>query len=164
MKNKIPIALILLFGMIVMSSGCHTPTSSGLPAVKKIPSLSDTGLSGTSWKWLYSIGGFSGGEIKSPGTRGYNLKLQFSNDSLFSFLRNDTLIETAQYSISNDSVDYPFYSYHISFQNILITQYAINVLGDGYQSDALIALQGDTLILEKKDVGDGYVDRFILIQ
>ena len=160
MVKFLHIAVILLFGVIVMSSGCHTPTPSGPPAPKKIPSLSYTGLSGTSWRWLYSIGQY----VISPGNHGYNLRMQFKSDSLFSFFRNDTLVETAQYNISADTDAYPFYSYQISFQNILLTQYTINnVLGYGYLSDAWIALQGDTLILQKKGA-DGFVDSYILIQ
>ena len=163
MNKILPIIAMLLFGMFIMSSGCHY-TPSGPPAVKKTPSLSDTGLSGTSWKWLSSSGGFAGVFI-SPDKRGYNVSIQFASDSLFSFFRNDTLVETAQYNVSADTDGQPFYAYHISLQNIVHTQYQSDYYpGSGYFNEfvAWLALQGDTLTIQQK-VADGYTDRFVLI-
>jgi hypothetical protein len=154
---KLPhIAVILLFGMIVMSSGCHTPTQSGPAAPKRIPSLSDTGLSGSSWRWI-STEGWSVGGIVKPGYPGYNysLTLQFTDDSVFNFLRADTMVEKAVYHILPDTLADPFY-HLISFKNIKYHGY-------GYLNDAWIAMHGDTLIVAL-NVTDGNTDNYLLIQ
>jgi len=136
MTKLLYIAAIFLFGMIAMSSGCHTPTSSGPPALKKTPSLSDTGLSGTSWNWIYTWVP----SYLNPGNTGLSVKLEFERDSIFNFYRNDTLIETAQYHVFLDTnhLDGPWL---ISFPN------STKFYGQGYDSLNIIYLRHDTLII-----------------
>jgi hypothetical protein len=160
LKNFTHLTLLFLFGIIVISSGCYNPSSGGPIVTKKIPTLSDTGLSGTSWQWLYSIGGWTGHDSSSPYNSGYNLKIQFTDDSLFGYFRNDTLIETAHYHVFlGDSTEY--YPWQISFKDISLTKF--NRGFGSYGEISSIEVSVDTLTIVANTT-ETYAETYILIQ
>src|SRR5580693_6281273 len=114
MTKHIYIGLALLF--CIMSTDCHY-TPSGPPTPKKIPSLSDSGLTG-SWRW---IGSFGVGNVLP--SNNFNLKIEFRDDSLFSFFRNDTLIYTANYRISLVDTE----SYDLLLDSVKLTKFATGI-------------------------------------
>jgi hypothetical protein len=48
-----------------------------------------------SWRWIKSIGGFAGWELRPPPS----IRITYSKDGIFSYYRNDTLDATTTYTI-----------------------------------------------------------------
>jgi hypothetical protein len=156
MTKLLYISIGLLFCM--MSLDCHY-SSNGPSAPKRIPSLSDSGITG-SWRWISSQ---SQGHIVGPDSPGYqyNIMIKFSDDSMFRFFRSDTLIESANYHIYQDSTG--------SLQDSVLQLDRINlfklpgVWGSGYLYPSNIYLAQDTLLIAPQ-VSESGLDKFVLIQ
>jgi hypothetical protein len=146
LKKFISLVSIFLFGLLVISSGCHSKKSGPVA-----PNL--TG----SWKMIHSVGGI-------PPLRGDNpdktITIKFTNDSLFRYFKNYTLIETAYYHVFlGDSTEY--YPWQISFKDISLTNFNRGFGAFGEPSS--IALNGDTLTIVANTT-DSYKDTYVLIQ
>jgi hypothetical protein len=94
MKKSYDIILFLFIaGVVALLSACTYS-----PELMPESPVSISNLSGSSWEWKYSFGGGTGDTMIS--IKGDIESVNFGNDSIFSHFRNDTLAETANFSIS----------------------------------------------------------------
>lgn len=115
MKPNVGKFLLLIFSVLVISCQKENDTISGQIIGK--------------WKWIKSVSAWTGQE-SNPETVGYSTALEFTGDGIVKEYRNDTLLNSTNYSLEINSSD-P----------------GGNILNYGSGLRSLVYLSGDSLTL-----------------
>ncbi|MFB3908149.1 MAG: hypothetical protein ACE15D_07080 [Candidatus Eisenbacteria bacterium] len=128
---------------LIVALLCLASAQCGWTIPETRPGIDDPetfGVTGT-WKWVRSIGGFGGNDLRTPETVGYSRTIRFRDDGMFETFRNGTLQEVDHYTITRRSAIWHS-RWRIDFRSFRIAQ-------------AIFEVTADTLRLAD-DITDGY--------